>query len=234
MSRRSRRRPERATRRAPAPRPLGRWGRSTVAVLASLTLLGAVPGAAGAQAEAVELHPSVATAFFPTRVLDLTARDGTELEVRLEGALAAAASVAVRPVDRLALELEVLYTRTQSSTSGAETADGFSTDVGTDYWHYGIALRWTPADPGGRLRPFVVAGIGEKEFSAAFLESDSGFTGSLGAGLRIEMPGGPDVQTELRDYVSRFDPGPLAEGVDKGTHLQHDLVWEVGAVVGLF
>lgn len=187
------------------------------------------------QAHVLEVTPRAAAGFFPSKVLRVTTPEGVRLQDSLEDALAGGLTLGVRPVDPLTIELEFLVSDTESSGSTAELATaGASIDEEVTYGYYGAAVRYRLPWPEGRLRSSVVAGVGQKEFDSIQVGTANPFTVSFGGALRLDVPGWPDVRTEVRDYVSSFDPGQLLPGLEKETFVQHDVFWSVGAVVGVF
>lgn len=208
--------------------------RALAGIVALLVVTGGLPTAGEAQEHILEITPSAANGFFPSTVFGATLPDGTELETRLEDALAGGLSLGIRPVDALSIELELLVSDTQSSTSVPATSPGVSVDVGTTYTYMGGAVRYRLPVSWGRLRPSVVAGVGGKDFEAATAGTESPLAGSFGAGVRLEIPGWPDLRTEVRDYVSSFSPDEPTGDTEIEEHVQHDIFWSIGAVLGVF
>lgn len=204
-----------------------------VAVLVVFMSLAAT-GRAESQDHFVEVTAGVAHGFFPSRVFTVTAPDGTQLATRLEGATGGGLTIGFRPLERWSLQLEGIWIDdAQASTSGTSVAPAASIDVPTAYGYYGLAVRYRPPLLGSSANPFVVAGLGKKEFDTAIAGSASPLAGSAGVGIQVEIDGWPDVRTEVRDYVSSFDTTVLP-GLEKATHTQHDIFWTVGAVFELF
>lgn len=209
------------------------WSIRPAAIVLLVTVFG---GSADldAQDPFLEVTPSVANGFFPSRVLQLTTQDGTVLEASLEDALAGGLSIEVRPLDRLSVAFEVTHVfSTAGSVTGGPSVP-LSIDVPTGFTYYGGAVRFHVVEMDGDVSPFVVGGVGTKEFDPGLTGSASPFAVSAGAGLRLRITGWPDVRTEIRDHISSFDPGLLLPGVEKETYTQHDLFWTVGAVLGVF
>lgn len=205
-----------------------------VATLAAIATAAAVPGGLPAQEHLVEITPSVANGFFGGTVLEIRSPDGTVLHSSVEDALAGGLTIGVRPVERFVVELEVTRAfSTESSISGGPSVP-LTIDVATGFTYYGGAVRFSLLGTKKKVDPFVVAGVGKKEFDPGITGTARPFTGNVGVGFRLRVPGWPDLRTEVRDYVSSFDPGPLVPGFEKETHVQHDVFWKIGAVFRLF
>lgn len=210
------------------------FGLSLTMLLAVCLLFGTARNAR-AQNHVFEISPSVAAGFFTSPAIGITTPDGLHVESQVEDALTAGLTVGVRPIiDPLSIELEVLRSATEVSGSVPDLGDGASADLQMTYYYYGAAVRYQLPLFDSRVRPFMIAGMGEKSFDPGLTGTADPLTGNVGAGIRLVIDGWPDVRTEVRDYVSSFDPGRLLQGFEKETHTQHDVFWQVGIVLGLF
>lgn len=206
---------------------------TTVTILTALVV--GLPDVARAQDSFLEITPAVANGFFPSRVLDITAADGTRLESRLEDALGGSLTIAFRPLSGLTLEVEgILIDNAQSSTGGVTMGEGFSAETPTAYGYYGGAIRYQLPTGESDVRPFVIVGVGEKEFDPSVLGTKNPFTVNFGGGVRLLIPGWPDIRTEVRDYVSQVDVPSQIGDIQVDSNVQHDLFWKIGAVLELF